>query len=389
MLVGDGPTTYDGTSLQPNNQKDLFAVDLSTGSLVGSFTTGDAQAFMGMPITVDIDLDYRVDIAYAGTVQCNKDPSNSDGDNNRCTGTNTPTWSGALYRLTTTGCANAPCTTAGWGGTTHGPTVVLAQFPLASPQPVGPITVAPTAAMDDSNQLWVMFGSGRYYGIADKTDAQQQYFFGVKDPVPLGGCTQTSTTNCERRDLVNTSDVVVCSVCTGSTNQVTSSLAGVISVEGSTTTSLQGLIKTKQGWYTTLPAQRERLVSSPIILGGILFFPSFVPGNDACSAAGEGYLYALFYQTGSAPKDPVIGTTTSGSNTVVNRALDLGEGVPSQMAVQIGAQGTDASGGGTGQGCQQQVTLVNQSSTGATNQVCGGTRFAAWSRMVSWNVQRD
>ena len=398
MIVGDGPTTYDGRSTQGSNQKDIFAVDLKTGALVGSFTTGDPQAFMGMPAGADTNLDYRVDVVYAGTVQCNQDPTNADGDNNLCSGNSSPPWKGKFYRLTMN-CATAPCTTAtwGWGGGGHGPTLVLGTFPTSGSanNNVPPVTAAPSLVMDDSGKLWVFFGSGRYYSIADKTDSQQQYFFGIKDKVISSECNETSATNCEMRDLIDTTKVSICLVCTN-TNQVTDSDSSAVpstvtTLEGTTSTTLQGLIQAHDGWVIALgvdppPARpRERLISNPIVLGGIVFFPTFVPGNDICTAAGEGYLYGLFYKTGSASKDPILGTTSD----VINKSQLLGDGVPSQMAIQIGSQGSDANGAGSGQGCKGQITLISQSSTGATNQVCSATRYAAWSRFLSWNSQRD
>ena len=71
MVVGSGPTGYDGTSAQTAK---LFAIDLKTGpkdsfgsNIFTSFPTGDASAFMGNLITLDSDLDYRVDVSYGRT----------------------------------------------------------------------------------------------------------------------------------------------------------------------------------------------------------------------------------------------------------------------------------------------------------------------------------
>jgi hypothetical protein len=99
-------------------------------------------------------------------------------------------------------------------------------------------------------------------------------------------------------------------------------------------------------------------------------------------------------------KDPNIGVTDSsgtgsGENTA-NRSSELREGLSFQMAIQSappgpGERGTRGGAGGAdvGQGSQGRVTLVSQSSTGATNQECGATRYAAWSRFISSNWQCD
>ena len=297
-----------------------------------------------------------------------------------------------MYRLTTGSCSAAPCTTGTWGiasGSNRVPTEMLNTFPPSGSTEVGPIVAAPTVTLDESARVWIFFGTGRYYSTADKTNTETQYFFGLKDSVLNGTCTQSSTTSCWNNDLVNVSSATVCIVCTG--NQVTG-VTGVTSLTGTATTTLQGLIATKDGWYTTLPNSRERVLVSPTLLGGIVYFPSFIPANDICSSAGDGRLYALFYLTGSAYKQSVIGTTTSGGNTNVLSSISLGSGtgLASQMAVQIGAQGSGGAGtGGTGGGCQGGVMGIIQSSTGTLSQSCSNPVGSVASRYISWVKQRD
>ncbi|MGH7231954.1 MAG: pilus assembly protein [Nitrospiraceae bacterium] len=374
VVFGSGPTGYDGSIVQSAK---LYAVNLSTGpgtgnSLVTTLPVGTWNSWMGDLVTLDKDLDYRTDVAYAGRVI-------NDGS---------PPWKGKMYRLTTGGCGSAPCTTSTWGinsGSNRVPTEIIDTF--AGSTEVGPITAAPAITLDDSGKIWLFFGTGRYYNTADKTNTETQYFFGIKDSVVGGSCTQTSTTSCLDDDLVNVSAAIICTVCTG--NQV-SGVTGVTTLEGTTTSSLQGLVQTKDGWYTTLPNSRERAITNPTILGGIVFFPTFVPVDDLCVASGDGYLYALFYLTGSAYKESVIGTSTSGGNTNVNRSVSLGTGtgLASQMAIQIGSQGSGGAGsGGGGGGCQSGVTGYIQSSTGTLSSYCtkvGGVS----SRYISWNNQR-
>ena len=145
--------------------------------------------------------------------------------------------------------------------------------------------------LDDTAKLWVFWGSGRYYSNLDKTNTEQQYFYGVKDPVLNAGCTQSTATNCQQQDLVDMSSATVCTVCAG--NQVSGVAGGTVtSFDGSTTTTLQGLVASKNGWFTTLPDSAERNLNSPAVLGGIVFFPSYVPTQDICAATGEGFLYA-------------------------------------------------------------------------------------------------
>src|SRR5207249_1428532 len=111
-----------------------------------TFPTSDANAFMGDLITLDVDLDFRVDTTYLGNVIKN-------GGN--------PDWFGKLYRLTTGG-GNPNLSMWGIGsGSNRVPTVLLATFPSSGNTEDGPIAAAPTVTMDEASKLWVFFGPAR------------------------------------------------------------------------------------------------------------------------------------------------------------------------------------------------------------------------------------
>jgi len=365
------------TSSLPCDKADLST---STSGNSPAYSTGDSNSFMGDVISVDSNLDFRVDAIYAGNVVTNSTPP--------------PTYRGKMYRLATTAVSGThPETFSNWGilsGSNRVPTVLLANF-ACSPTPcsgttkVGPITSAATVSADNDNNIWVFFGTGRFFAQADKGNTDAQYFFGVKDPVANTTlCPETSTTSCQRNDLVDVSNVTVCVVGVGScttSNQVTG-LTGVTTFSGTSSTSLSGVVANKQGWFVTFPVAGERDLSSPTILGGTVFFTTFVPINDICTASGDGNLYALFYLTGSAYKQSTIGTTSGGAN--VAKSISLGTGLPSQMAVQIGAQGSGGSGASSSAGCAGRVTGYIQASTGVLGSLCGTPALSVWSRMVSW-----
>ena len=122
-----------------------------------------------------------------------------------------------------------------------------------------------------------------------------------------------------------------------------------------------------------------------------MFYPTYVPQDDLCKSAGDGYLYGLFYQTGSAMSTPVLGTYTSGSSTMANTKVAIGQGTGllSVMAVHIGAQGSGASGAGaSGGGCQAGITGIMQSSAGLTNTICTSPGTVT-SRYIAWVNQRE
>lgn len=383
VVFGSGVTGYGGTVDQSAK---LFAVDLVAGPGVGNglvtpMQLGSWDSFMADLITLDKNLDYRSDSMYVGRTI---DPTDSGRS----------IWSGKMYRLTMGTCASAPCSTSTWGIASGGnriPTEILDTFPPSGTTfYMGPIVSAPTVTLDDAGKTWVFFGTGRYFSSADKTNADTQYFFGIKDSVMSGDCAggQTSSTNCHDNDLVNVSSAQVCVVgvgtCGAGTDQVTG-VTGVTTFTGTGTTSLIGLVQSKDGWYTTLPASRERVLVNPTLIGGIAFFPSFTPDNNICAATGSSNLYALFYLTGSAYTESIIGTTASGSNQIVNRSMSLGTGLAAQMAIHLGSQGSGAVGGG----CQGGMGGFINTSSGNIAQTCAKTAFSVRSHYVAWINQRE
>lgn len=385
VLFGSGPNGYQADlPAAPSQGARLYAVDLKNGPIVfagGSLTTmpiGSWRSFMGHVVAVDKDDDWRTDVAYAVRTA-------HDG---------TLPLRGKLYRLTM-GCATAPCSPTTWGiagsGSNRTPTEVIDTFydaSLGTTVEVGPSASAPTVTVDDANTMWVFFGTGRYFSNADKVDNTLQRLFGIKDSVMSNTCTQTSTVSCHNNDLVDVTNAVICIVCSGSTNQVTDPTnPGVTTFNGTGTTSMIGLVASKDGWRITMPGpvnltdpvtlvttnySAERSVVNPTLVAGTVFFPTFAPTNNFCASDGASYLYALFYKTGTASTAPVIGTTDSGGNTNVNAKTSLGTGLASSGTIHCG------------QGCSYNV----QMSTGAFTQ--GDVNLEGnYSRYVNWVHQRD
>jgi type IV pilus assembly protein PilY1 len=411
VIFGTGPTHHDAFSTQTAK---LFVVDLTRGphytdinktsgsvggttcstsspciasnltsatDRVRAFSTAQASAFMGDVVTLDRDLDFRVDVIYAGSAVCNGTATSTG-----CPGTG-PVWTGALWRLTT----NSGDTDPDNWGVSAAPTKLISTFAYstaqattctnASPCKVGPIITAPALTEDDTNKIWVFFGTGRYFSNNDKTNTDIQHFLGVKDCILTGGCTDQSV---ERNNLFNASNVVVCTDCSPDANVSTDGGATYTGGFDSGVSNLLNNIQSMDGWFTTLPNTQERTLSTATLLGGSLFFTTFIPTSDICVASGSGLLYAVYYQTGTPYKESVLGTTTSGGKTLASRSISLGSGLPSSMAVQIGAQGTGASGTASSSGCAGRVTGFIQASTGVLGQVCGKPALSSWSRMVAW-----
>lgn len=384
-VFGSGPTGYDGSVVQGAK---LYAIDLINGpgannSGVTKFSVGSWNSWMGDIALFDKDSDYRVDAAYAGRVI-------HDG---------ALPWRGKMYRLTT-GDPTATPTPLGFGKATNPakwgvgqrPTEILDTF-AAGTRETGPVASAPGLVLDDSGKVWLFFGTGRYYGATDKTSTEQQYFFGIKDSVLSGACTQSSTSSCWDDDLVDVTNAKVCVVGTGDcgqsggTDQVTG-ISGVTTFSGTGTTSMIGLVQSKDGWYIRLtdpatpPTPLERVLYSPTVFGGVVFFPTFVPVNDICSPSGKSNLYALFYQTGTAPQEPVMGTEAStGTNLNVTKKIsNWDEGVSSPLSLQVGSANSSNSAGGN----PDHQRICRNTSTGAAGCIGVDTNDKPWSRYISW-----
>lgn len=389
-LFGSGPNGYaaDLPVTVPVQSAKLYAVDLQVGpgagnSQVTTMPVGSLRSFLGNIVAVDRNFDYRHDVAYFGRTL-------HDGS---------LPWRGKMYRLTTGGCTNAPCSTSTWGvlnGVNRAPTEMIDTFndytaSTSVTVDMGPVTTGPSVTIDDANKVWVFFGTGRYLSNSDKTNTEQQYLFGIKDNVMNSGCTQTDTTNCNTVDLVNTTNAVVCVVCAPGTNQMTDPNNPALTSVTTGASSMVGLIQSKDGWYvklvTAAGTSAERSVSSPVVFSGAAFFPTLVPTNDFCASTGTSYLYALYYKTGSAYSSPIIGTSASGANTNNNTRIGIGEGLASQVAVHIAGTGGTCTGGN----CSKKKdpgTVCNQASTGSSACTSFNGPNAPWSRYMSWERDR-
>lgn len=381
VVFGSGPNSYQADlPAAPSQIAALYTVDLAAGPGTGNVNVtrmlaGTWNSFMGHLVSVDQNLDFRTDVVYAGrTINDGALP-----------------WRGKMYRLTMA-CASAPCQPTSWGIASGGnriPTEMIDTFtdPVLGTVEMGPVTAAPTWTLDDSNQVWVFFGTGRYIGNSDKVDNNLQRLFGMKDSVVNGTCSEVSQTSCWTNNLVDATNAVVCIVCSGSTNQVTDPTnSSVTTFNGTGTTSMIGLVASKDGWRVTLTGpfsvtnagvvtnySSERSVVNPTLFGGTIFFPTFSPTADFCGADGTSFLYALFYKTGTASTSPVIGTSTAGSNTNVTTKVSLGVGMASALSVHVGNEG---------------ATLMSQmSNSNTTTQLASVGDF--YSRFVSWVHQRD
>lgn len=301
-VAGGGPTTFDATSTR---YPKVYIINIRTGQLVRSIATDDANCSVGDCISVDINLNGQADVFYCGTYS---------------------QWgvsAGRMYRLVT--CSNF------YPGTEQADPNTWTLNTLIDLQ--RPVTAGPVAAKDENNNFWVYFGTGRFYASADKTDPTNQYIVGIKD---------------NRMDTVRS---------LGQLRDVSNiAVNGIDSVSYNGTSgpwinwrSFMTDMAAYKGWYRALPVSgvslnlAEKSLNKPVVIGGAILASTFVPSDDPCAVGGTGYLYGLYYTTGTAYYDPILARGdpgTSGVGVGDNPIkINLGAGQPSAPSIHIGATG--------------------------------------------------
>ncbi len=351
-VIGSGYTAYDGTSTQPSR---IYVVDLATGkpykSTAGNdyIYTGSNNAFFNRPVTLDNDLDFRTDAAYLAE--------------NRELGSS---WVASLFRISTWDSTNKPSLDpTGWD---------VSEF-FTSPGPISaPVSLASDG--DTNSHVWVYFGTGRYVSESDKTDAQQQYLFGVKDPLFNADRANTDTT-LDMTDLLDVTDYEVTTsgmVYPGSGSCITwDDLLARIKKSGSSDTEWT------DGWYRALDpgTPSERCISKPTVLFGSMFLPTYIPNSDICGSGGESYMYALYYETGTASYDELIAKGTGASDEHCGT-----DGTISQFRQSTGS-GAPPNKSGVYKS-PSQVKAFLQKSTGEVTEVNLDTHFKPRSQLYNW-----
>ena len=293
-VMGSGPTACDGSS---NQNGYVFVVDLSNGQLVQTFTTAESNAFMANPITLDINLNYNTELVYIGETY-------EQGGG----------MEGKMYRISTRNNPD-PAVFSYKEDPTINPWVMSTLFSSATP-----ITASANASIDEDDNIWIYFGTGKYYSSDDKTDLTTQYFYGIKEPCTYGGC----TTEVALADLYNSTNVIILNN------------GEVVGATANTWDAFVDEVQAEEGWYLSLATGGERVLNRPSVLGGVVLFAPFKPDDDVCSYGGTGSLYALYYETGTAYYDAILGTETYGDKEKCLKSVSLDKGITSEIGLHVG-----------------------------------------------------
>lgn len=281
-----------------------------------SCDTAIANSFVGDPISVDWELNYKANSVYLGIV----------GDKNSN--------SGRVMRLN----LKEKDDPGDWGSLE---TLVNVSQPVVS---------GVTPGIDDTKQKWIYFGTGRLYTAFDQSNANTQSIYGVRD----------AGTEVTKADLKNVSNAQV------EIDGDVTGVAGVTTFEDLKT----DIAANYKGWYLDLPpidaasSPATRVISSSALAGGILFTSAYQPGKDPCTEEGNSRLYGLYYKTGTAYPGPVVfGTKLNLSGEFYSvSSIDLGKGFATTPALH--------SGSGTG---NDSVSVFTQLSTGTIDRTTAKT----------------
>lgn len=310
-VFGSGPTAYDGTSTLSGN---VYVLKLNSGSNgvislwdssnYWKFPTGDSNAFMADAIAVDVNTDYTHDVVYIGETY-------KDGG----------VWKGKMFRLVT-----KSTTPSSWA-------------PLSTLfNPVKPVTAAASAAKDAKGNLWVFFGTGRFLHTNDKTTTDQQAFYGIKDICKpwISTTGYECTTTVSAGALLDSTNAVV-SVGGGTVTGVT--VTGV--TNWSTLLAAIDAV-TNNGWYIDFSHTGERNYVKPLVLGGLVAWATYIPSSDICTPEGDSYVYAVYYETGTAYTQYVFVEEKKATTPPVNvgSVKSLGKGAPSSLVGMMTKEGT-------------------------------------------------
>jgi type IV pilus assembly protein PilY1 len=344
LILGSGPTDMDGKSTQDAKVAVFpldWLVDWQTGGVKRAFRITDAlptvasfeggtftltaNSFVSDMISVDFQLEefYKTDAVYFGTV------SGTWGS-----------WGGGMYRLVTrkvTAGTQVVTKPSEWS-------TLLSTSGLSNPLYLlntgQPVTGAASIGTDFEN-YWIYFGTGRFFDSDDKTDSgsnAQQTYYGIKEP---RDCDEFTWETVEKTGSWNTTpgaqgllqvDKILIKRATNGIDATLSCLASDTECEalitaGITTFNQLDTYITGTGCYDPTHTAAERALYET--------GTTYQPYNDVCLPEGLGFLYGVYFRTGTAWYESAFGDTTEENAEDV---LDLGRGLAITPNLHVGEQ---------------------------------------------------
>ena len=177
--------------------------------------------------------------------------------------------------------------------------------------------------MDNLDNVWVLFGTGRFQEMNDRATTDQNYLFGIKDPYFNRQYNSSETDYNGVGDYYHNNGSALTLTFDNmfysnpyevydSTGTVAPLSGGLTYINswGSLLDAVRNLDQDNHGdyfngWYRELDARSdltlpsERVISKPAILSGIVFTPIYIPDDDICGFGGYTDIYGLYFETGT------------------------------------------------------------------------------------------
>ena len=201
-----------------------------------------------------------------------------------------------------------------------------------------PVTGAPNIGFY-GDDVWIYFGTGKFWNVADKTVVEKNAFYGIMEPKQTTGPAYNFSTVTDSA-LVDVTDIQV-DVDTADLN-CTDGSTSCLPDNGDVDTfpALKQYITDSSdvdGWKRELTGEGERVIGQPSLLGGLVTFTSYLPDADVCQAEGNSNLYALYYLTGTAWTENVFGDQDP-NNPYVGFMKSLGKGMSITPNLHLGQE---------------------------------------------------
>ncbi|MHB1661438.1 MAG: pilus assembly protein [bacterium] len=237
-------------------------------------------------------------------------------------------------------------------------------FTQPGANPLLNIFYPPAISYDSSGNLWVYFGTGNRANlnefVPNQTSPRPNEFLAVNmGTAPAGTCTTSSPQSTAPYTLATGSSTTGLENVTGAYITASSSTSSPSSISYSYTLNGNAVSLSSanaainpDGWYITLPNPGEKVVSSPVVSNGIIYFTTYTP-NQTANSCSEGYaqLYALNYTNGggevvaNSAGVSVLGASQTSTGTGQQSAI-IGSGTPSAPVVSGNTLFVATSGGG-------------------------------------------
>jgi type IV pilus assembly protein PilY1 len=227
----------------------------------------------------------------------------------------------------------------------------------------------------------VYFGTGRFLIRDDITYVDQQYYLGIKEPLDNNG--DFTWAKISENDLLDVSDILVfeggaVKCLDGGGSQI--DCANITDTNGNGKDDfydIENIVDTKDGWKLDFAGSGERNLGQATLLGEILTFTTYTPDTDPCAFEGTSDLYALYFKTGTAFAESIIGLGSEvlDGKQEVSRQISLGKGLTVTPNIHVGRE----------QGSKAFI----QTSTGAIEVVQQANPGVTKSGKASWREEAD